>query len=340
MTQAQRQSRPVRGGDREGHSVTAAHGPSGEPVERPKTSWLAVMRRTVRQVSLDRLTTGAAALTYYAILSIFPGLLVLVSVLRLTGGSITQKVLDNITAMAPGPARSVLSAAIRNLQQGAASTAGVLAIVGILGALWSASGYISAFMQAANDIYDLPEGRPFYKKMLTRLGLTVLAGVILGGAALATVLTGALARSLGRALGIGQTVTTVWDIAKWPVVIILISLLFAVLYWAAPSARQGGFRWVTPGSSLAVLAWIAASALFALYVANFGSYNKVYGSVAVVIVFLTWLWISNLLILVGAEFDAELQRTRATGAGHEPGDEPHARPRDTEKVDRDANSDL
>ncbi len=288
----------------------------------PPPSWLPAMRRTVRQISQDRLTTGAAALTYYAILSMFPGLLVLVSALRLTGGSTTRKVLSNITTMAPGPARSVLSAAIRNLQQGGASTAGVLAIVGILGALWSSSGYISAFMQAANDIHAVPEARSFARKILTRLGLTVLAGVIIGGAALATVLTGAVARSLGSALGIGRTVTTVWDIAKWPVVVILISLLFAVLYWAAPSTRQGGFRWITPGSSLAVLAWIVASALFALYVANFGAYNKVYGSVAVVIVFLTWLWISNFLILVGAKFDAELRSGRAVGAGHEPGDEP------------------
>lgn len=294
---------------------------AARPSERFKTSWLAA-RGTVRQISRDRLTTGAAALTYYAILSIFPGLLVLVSVLRLTGGSTTRKVLDGITGMAPGPARSVLSAAILNLQQGAASTAGVLAVVGVLGALWSASGYISAFMQAANDIHDVPEARPFLKKVLTRLGLTVLAGVIIGGAALATVLTGTLARSLGSALGVGRTATAVWDIAKWPVVIILIGLLFAVLYWAAPSARHGGFRWMTPGSSLAVLAWIVASGLFALYVAAFRSYNKVYGSVAVVIVFLVWLWISNLAILVGAEFDAELRRARAIGADREPDDGP------------------
>lgn len=312
----------------------------GKLTDLSGTSWLAALRRTVRQVRQDNLTTWAAALTYYAVLSIFPGLLVLISALRLTGRSTTQTVLNNITTMAPGPARSVLSAAVRNLQHGAASTAGILAVVGVLGALWSASGYISSFMQAANDIYDVPEGRPFYKKIPLRLGLTVLAGVIIAGTALATVLTGALARSLGKMLGIGQTATTIWDIVKWPVVIILISLLFAVLYWAAPNARHGGFRWVTPGSCLAVLAWIVASALFALYVANFGSYNKVYGSVAAVIVFLVWLWITNLVILVGAEFDAELQRARAISAGHEPGDEPYMPLRDTKKVDKDADTDL
>jgi membrane protein len=311
-----------------------------KPTDLSKGSWAGALRRTIRQIGQDKLTTWAAALTYYAILSIFPGLLVMVSVLRLTGRSTTQRVLDNITAMAPGPARSVLSAAVRNLQNGAASTAGILAIVGVLGALWSASGYINSFMQAANDIYDVPEGRPFYKKIPIRLGLTVLAGAILGGTALAIVLTGALARSLGDSLGIGQTATTVWDIAKWPVVVILISLLLAVIYWAAPNARQGGFRWVTPGSSLAVLAWIVASALFALYVANFASYNKVYGSVAAVIVFLVWLWITNLAILVGAEFDAELQRSRAISAGHDAGQEPYLPLRDTKKVDPDAEAGL
>src|SRR5215467_12959925 len=207
----------------EDHTVTTSRGSSGRDrvvdgarvasdmlTELSKRSWPAALRRTVRRIGQDRLTTGAAALTHYAVLSVFPGLLVLVSVLRLTGRSTTQKVLDNITTLAPGPARSVLSAAIGNLQQGAASTAGVLAIVGFLGALWTASGYIGAFMQAANDIYDVPEGRGMYRKILTRLGLTVLAGVIIGGAALATVLTGAVARSLGGALGIGGTVTTVW----------------------------------------------------------------------------------------------------------------------------------
>lgn len=315
------------------NTPTARQGPA-KPTDLSKQSWLGVLRRTVKQVGEDKLTTWAAALTYYAILSMFPGILVLISILKLTGRSTTQRVLDNLAAASPGPARSILTTAVKNLQQGATSTAGIVAIAGVLGALWSASGYISSFMQAANSIYDVPEGRPFYKKIPIRLGITILAGIIIGGTALAIVFTGSLARSVGNALGVGSTAVTVWDYAKWPVIVVLISLLFAILYWGAPNAKHGGFKWITPGSFLAVLLWIAASVLFALYVANFGSYNKTYGSLAAVIVFLVWLWISNLAILLGAEFDAEMQRGRAIAAGHQPGDEPYMELRDTKKIDR------
>jgi membrane protein len=305
-----------------------------------KQTWVGVLKRTVKQVGEDKLTTWAAALTYYGILSMFPGLLVLVTVLRLTGRSNTQKVLDNVTSIAPGPARSILTSAIQNLQQGQSSTAGILAVVAVLGAIWSASGYVGSFMQAANSIYDVPEGRPIWKKLPTRLGITVAAGLIVGIAALMVVFTGSLAQRAGDLIGVGSTAVTVWDIAKWPVLVILISLLFALLYWAGPNAKHGGFRWISPGSMLAVVLWIAASAGFALYVANFSSYNKTYGSLAAVIVFLVWLWITNLAILFGAEFDAEIQRGRAIDAGHDPRDEPYMEPRDTKKIDPDADADL
>jgi membrane protein len=318
---------------------TAQDGPS-KPTSLSKRSWLNVFKRTVRQVGRDRLTSWAAALTYYAILSIFPGLLVLIAALKLTGQQTTQKVLTNVESIAPGPARGVLAGAIKNLQQGQSSTAGVLAVVGLLGALWSASGYVGSFMQAANSIYDVPEGRPIWKKLPTRLAVTVVAGVIVGVAALAVVFTGSLARQLGKLVGLGPTFVTIWDIAKWPVLIILISLLFALLYWAGPNAKHGGFRWITPGSLLAVLVWIVASAGFAFYIANFSSYNKTYGSLAAVIVFLVWLWLSNLAILFGAEFDAELQRGRAIEAGHSPDDEPYMDLRDSSKVDPAASTDL
>jgi membrane protein len=305
-----------------------------------KHSWRGVLKRTATKVGDDNLTVWAAALTYYGILSLFPALLVLIAALRLTGQSTTQKVLDNLSSIAPGPARSILTSAINNLQHGQQSTAGVLAIVGILGALWSASGYVGSFMQAANSIYDVPEGRPVWKKLPVRLGITIVTGVIVAAAALAVVFTGSLARQLGRVLGVGSGVVTVWDIAKWPVLVILIALLFAILYWAAPNAKHGGFRWVTPGSMLAVVIWIAASAGFALYVANFSSYNKTYGSLAAVIVFLVWLWITNLAILVGAEFDAELQRGRAMAAGHAVDDEPYMELRDASKAGPRRDTDL
>jgi membrane protein len=186
----------------------------------------------------------------------------------------------------------------------------------------------------------VPEGRPIWKKLPTRLGITVVAGVIVLVGAIAVVFTGSLARQLGKALGVGSSAVTIWDIAKWPVLIILISLLFAMFYWAAPNAKHGGFKWVTPGSLLAVLIWIAASALFAVYVANFSSYNKTYGSLAAIIVFLVWLWITNLAILFGAEFDAEMQRERAILAGRPADDEPYMELRDTSKIDPEMNKDL
>jgi membrane protein len=263
---------------------TAQDGPSNL-TDLDKRSWWNVVRRTVRAVGDDRLTSWAAALTYYGILSIFPGLLVLIAALRLTGQATTDMVLRNITATTPGPARSILTSAVTNLQHGQSSTAGVLAVVGVLGALWSASGYVGSFMQAANSIYDVPEGRPIWKKLPTRLAVTIVTGVIVGVAALAVVFTGGLARRVGQLLGLGSSVVTVWDIAKWPVLVLLIGLLFAVLYWAGPNTRHGGFKWVTPGSVLAVLIWMAVSAGFAVYVANFNSYNKTYGSLAAVIVF-------------------------------------------------------
>jgi membrane protein len=318
---------------------TAQDGPA-KPTDLDKRSWTGVLKRTIKQVKQDNLTTWAAALTYYGILSIFPGLLVLIAVLRLTGQANTQKVISNISSTAPGPARNILTSAVKNLQHGQTSTAGILAVVGVLGALWSASGYVGSFMQAASSIWDVPEGRPIWKKLPTRLGITIVAGLIILAGAIAVVFTGSLARQIGKVLDVGSSAVTIWDIAKWPVIVILISLLFAMLYWAAPNAKHGGFKWVTPGSLLAVLIWIAVSALFAVYVANFSSYNKTYGSLAAIIVFLVWLWITNLAILIGAEFDAEMQRERAIVAGHAPDDEPYMELRDTRKIDPEADKDL
>jgi membrane protein len=309
----------------------ADQGPAS-PTQLGRRGWWLAAKRTVKQINEDRLTDWAAALTYYGILSLFPGLLVLISVLRLTGRDTMQRILDSLTGLAPGPLRDVLTGAVGHLQDGAQSTAGILAAVGLLGALWSASGYVAAFMRAANAIYDVAEGRPAWKTLPLRLGITIVAGAIVLVTGLAVVFTGGVARRVGDLVHLGAGAVRVWDIAKWPVIVLLISLLFALLYWASPNARHGGFRWISPGSLLAVVVWLLASGGFALYVANFGSYNKTYGSLAAVIVFLVWMWISNLAILLGAEFDAELQRGRAEAAGHDPGDEPYMRLRDTRKL--------
>ena len=294
--------------------------------------WWPVLRRTIREFRDDNLTDWAAALTYYGVLAIFPALIVLVSILGLVGESATQPLIDNLGSVAPGPAKDIFTSALENLQ-GDQGAAGVLFVVGLLAALWSASGYVAAFMRASNAIYDIEEGRPVWKTLPVRVGLTVVLLVLLAVTTIAVVLTGGLAERVGDLVGLGSTAVTVWNIAKWPVLLVIVSFMFALLYWAAPNVKHPGFRWISPGGVLAVTGWLIASGAFALYVANFGSYNKTYGALGGVVVFLVWLWISNVVILLGAEFNAELERERAIEEGMRPKDkEPFVEPRDTRKM--------
>ncbi|MEV6694344.1 YihY/virulence factor BrkB family protein [Micromonospora sp. NPDC051196] len=303
------------------------------PTHLSRSEWVAALRRTVREFGDDRLTDWAAALTYYGVLSIFPGLLVLVSLLGLLGPAATEGVRDTVDQAVPEQnIRQIIDAAIGQAQDNG-GLAGLAAIVGLLAAFWSASGYVAAFMRAANTIYDVPEGRPIWKTLPTRVAVTAVIGVLLLVSAVIVVFTGRFAEHVGSALGVGRTAVLVWDVAKWPVLLVLVSLMFAILYWASPNARQGGFRWVSPGGVLAVLLWLLVSGAFALYVANFGSYNKTYGALAGVIIFLVWLWLSNVAILLGAEFDAELARSRAIAGGLRPVDrEPYVELRDDRKL--------
>jgi uncharacterized BrkB/YihY/UPF0761 family membrane protein len=352
-----------------GRGGTGGQAPE-RPTQLPGGSWWAAVKRTVREFQVDNLKDWAAALTYYSVLSIFPALLVLISLLDLAGPSTIERLLDNLGQVAPGSVNQILEGAINNLRQTRGS-AGVLALAGLAVALWSASNYIAAFMRASNAIYDVPEGRPVWKTLPIRIAVTVVVMVLLavsavavvatGGladrvgrllglgsavvtawdivkwpvllavSAVAVVATGGLADRVGRLLGLGSAVVTAWDIVKWPVLLLLVSFMFALLYWASPNAKQG-FRWVTPGGIMAVVVWVAASAAFAIYVANFGSYNKTYGSLASVIIFLVWLWLSNTAILLGAELNAELERSRAIAAGHPPDEEPYMELRDTRKI--------
>jgi membrane protein len=293
----------------------------------------AVLRRTVKEFKADNLTDWAAALTYYGILSIFPAIIALVSLLGLVGPSATQPLLDNLTAVAPGPAKDIFTSAIQNLNN--QGTAGIVFVIGLLGALWAASGYVSAFMRASNAIYDVGEGRPIWKTLPIRLGVTVVMLVLLAITAVAVVLTGGLAKQVGGLIGVSDSAVTVWNIAKWPVLVLIVSFMFAFLYWASPNVKQPGFRWLSPGGILAVALWLVASAAFAFYVANFSSYNKTYGALAGVIVFLVWLWISNIAVLLGAEFNAELERGRRIESGHPADREPFVEPRDTRKLDEE-----
>jgi membrane protein len=285
-----------------------------EPMDLKTRSWWGVLRRTVREFREDNLTDWAAALTYYAILSIFPALLVLVSVLGLIGESATEPLLDNLSEVTPGPAQEIVTSAIQNLNQNQGA-AGVLFVVGLATALWSASSYVGAFMRASNAIYEVEEGRPFWKLRPVQIAVTLVMIILVSIGAVAVVVTGPLAEQVGNVIAVGDAAVTAWDIAKWPVLVLLVSFMFSVLYWAAPNVKQPGFRWITPGGVLAVVLWIVASAAFALYVANFASYNKTYGSLGGVIAFLVWLWISNIAVLLGAEFNSEVERARELETG-------------------------
>jgi len=304
-----------------------------KPTDLDAGGWKGALKRTAKGFSQDSLTDWAAALTYYGIQALFPALLVLISIVGLLGRSTTNALISNVGSAAPGPAKTIFTNAIHNLQADKGA-AGILAIVGVLAALWSASSYISAFSRASNAIYEAPEGRPFWKLRPQQVAIAFVMIVLLAASAIAVVVTGGLAQQVGDVIGVGGTAVTVWDIAKWPVLLLVVSLMFAILYWAAPNVKQPKFRWLSPGGIVGVLVWVIASAAFALYVANFSSYNKTYGSLGGVIAFLVWLWISNLAVLIGAEFNAELTRGKelAAGRGTLDDDEPILPLRDDSKV--------
>ncbi len=301
--------------------------PADAPTEVARRSLGDVLKRTWREFREDDLTMLAAALTYYGVLSLFPGMLVLVSVLGLLGESTTQPLIDNLTALAPSAARDVVTSALRNLQD-AGGAAGLAFVAGLAGALWSASGYVGGFMKASNVIYEVEEGRPFWKLRPLQIAVTVLLVLVAAVISLSIVVTGPLARSVGDVVGLGDTAVDLWNVAKWPVIALVVSQVIAFLYWVAPNVRHPGYRWISPGGLLAVALWVVASAGFAFYVSNFGSYNKTYGSLAAVVVFLVWLWITNLVVLLGAELNAELERGRQIERGHPPDEEPFLPQRD------------
>ncbi len=289
----------------------------GKPSDLSLRAWWSALKRTVSEFRADNLTDWAAALTYYAILSIFPALIVLVAILGLAGDSATQSVLDNLNELGPGPATDIVSGAIKQIASNQ-GTAGVALVIGLVAALWSASGYVGAFSRACNVVYEVEEGRPFWKLRPLQLAMSLLLILLVALSAIAVVVTGPLAEQVGNLFGLGSTAVTIWDIAKWPVIVVTVITMLAMLYYGAPNVRQPGFRWITPGGVLGVGLWLLASAGFALYVANFGAYNKTYGSLAGVIVFLIWLWISNLAVLLGAELNAELERGREVESGVPP----------------------
>ncbi|MDQ2739321.1 MAG: YihY/virulence factor BrkB family protein [Actinomycetota bacterium] len=303
-----------------------------------KRSWKFILKKTMREFSKDQCTDLAAALTYYAVLALFPAILALVSILGLLGQG--QKGTDALM----GIVRDVAPSAV-NTMQGIVTQlthsqgAGFGLVIGILGALWSASGYIGAFGRAMNRIYEIDEGRPFYKLRPMQLVVTLIAVILAALVAIGLVVSGPVASAVGSAIGLGSTAVTIWNIVKWPVMLAVVIAIVAVLYYATPNVKQPKFKWISVGAIIAVVVWILASVAFAFYVANFSSYNKTYGSLAGGIVFLLWLWITNLALLFGAEVDSETERGRQLQAGIAAEESLQLPPRDTKASDKLAKKD-
>ncbi|MFG6504066.1 YihY/virulence factor BrkB family protein [Microbacterium sp. P05] len=306
------------------------------PADLTKRSWTYVLRKTLREFSSDQCTDIAAALVYFGVLALFPGLIAVFSLLGVVGqGAATaDTVLEIIGQVAPGGTAETLREPIQTMAS--SSGAGFALISGIVLAIWSASGYVGAFSRAMNRIYEIDEGRPFWKLKPVQLLLTVITVALVTLAALLLVVSGPIAEAIGGALGLGEVALAIWNIAKWPVLLLIVVLTLAILYYGAPNAKQPKFRWISIGAILAIVILGIATAAFGLYIANFSNYDATYGSLAGVIVFLLWLWIANLAILFGAEFDAELERGRQLQAGVAAERQIQLPPRDTKKIDKAA----
>jgi membrane protein len=304
------------------------------PSDLHRRSWIYVVKKTLREFSKDQCTDLAAALTYYAVLALFPALVALVSLLGVfgQGPSTVDALLKIVDQIGPASAVDTLRPTIERLST--TQGAGLALVIGLLGALWSASGYVGAFGRAMNRIYEIGEGRPIWKLRPIMLLVTLLSLVLVAVAAAALVLTGPVAEAVGDQIGLGSTAILVWDIAKWPVLLVIVVVIVAVLYYATPNVQQPKFRWISIGAVFAIVTWIVASAAFAFYVASFSSYDKTYGSLAGAIVFLLWLWLTNLALLFGAELDAELERGRQLQAGIAAEETIRLPPRDTRNIDK------
>jgi len=305
------------------------------PTQLDSRSWRYVARKTWREFSSDQCTDLAAALTYYAVLAIFPAAIALTSLLGLVGqgDEAVKEVLSILHNLGGGSLVRSIEDPLVELSQ--SQSAGLALVLGLAGALWSASGYVGAFGRAMNRIYEIGEGRPIWKLRPIMLLLTVVLVVLAAAVLLALVLTGSVAQTVGEALGLGSTGILVWQIAKWPVLLAVVVLIVALLYYATPNVRQPRFRWVSVGALFAIIIWVVLSAAFGFYVASFSSYDKTYGTLGGVIVFLLWLWLTNLALLFGAELDSELERGRELQSGVAAEETLQLPPRDTRKLKKE-----
>jgi membrane protein len=304
------------------------------PTDLHKHSWRYVLRKTAREFSDDQCTDLAAALTYYAVLALFPAAIALTSLLGLVGqgDSAVEEVLAILGNLGASGVVDSIGPTLRDLSK--SQSAGLGLVLGLLGALWSASGYVGAFGRAMNRVYEIREGRPVWKLRPAMLLLTAVLVVLTAVTLAALVVTGPVADQVGRSLGLGSTVVTVFNIAKWPVLLGVVVLIVALLYYATPNVKQPKFRWVSVGAVLAIMTWALLSLAFGFYVANFSSYDKTYGALAGVIVFLLWLWLTNIALLFGAELDAELERGRELQSGIAAEETIQLPPRDTRNIEK------
>jgi membrane protein len=279
------------------------------PTDLTVRAWWHAFRDAVNRFRDRDLTDNAAALTYYSVLSIFPGLIVLVSLLGVLGNEGTvDSVLAIFNDLGSQSAVDAVDQPIDDIVE-SSDTAGVALVLGVAAGLWTASAYVGAFIRTSNEIYGVEEDRPLWKLRPLQLLITLVMTLILAAVLLTIVLTGPLAEAIGTELGVGDAAMTAFGIAKWPVLFLVTVGVIGLLYRFSPNARHEGLRWILPGSLLATVLWLVASAAFSLYVANFGAYADTYGSLAGVIVFLVWLWLTNVAIVFGAQFGAELERT-------------------------------
>ncbi len=292
------------------------------------------LRRAVREFMTDQCTDLAAALTYYSVLALFPAALALCALLGVVGQG--ESAVDEVLNIVEDLGGASLVDSIRpTLEQLAESqSAGLALVLGLAGALWAASAYVDAFGRAMNRIYEIDEGRPIWKRRPTMLLLTLVLVVLTAVALVAIVLTGPVAQAVGDAVGLGSTAVAAWRIAKWPLLLVVVIVIVALLYYATPNVKQPRLRWGTMGAFLAIVIWALLSAAFGFYVANFSSYDRVYGALAGVIVFLLWLWLTNLALLFGAELNAELERARRLQSGIQAEEALRLPPRDTSAIEK------
>ena len=287
----------------------------GSPTDLTRRSWIYVLRKTYREFGEDHCTDLAAGLTYYAVLSLFPAAIAVVSLLGVVGQGqeSVDKVIEVLRPLVSPDTLNTVQPALENIAT--SQGAGVGLVLGLVGALWSASGYVGAFGRAMNAVYEIDEGRPFWKLRPLTLVVTLVAILLVACVLVMLIVSGPLADSIGDVIGLGSAAVTVWSIVKWPVLVLFVVLIVAILYYATPNVKQPRFRWLSVGAFVAIVIWVVASVAFAFYVATFGSYDKTYGSLAGAIAGLLWLWITNVALLFGAELDSELERGRQLQAG-------------------------